>query len=110
MIRRPPRSTLFPYTTLFRSDRELRRVCVGLNVEFFDRHCTLPVLRGSQLDTGIQAEQRYGGGGRRDSGAGAVVHDGVVLIEPGECKAELFAFANALEFRGAIVPTLHWLP
>src|SRR3712207_8059663 len=27
MIRRPPRSTLFPYTTLFRSDR---RVHVGL--------------------------------------------------------------------------------
>src|SRR2546426_6967711 len=24
MIRRPPRSTLFPYTTLFRSDLELR--------------------------------------------------------------------------------------
>src|SRR3712207_7470618 len=26
MIRRPPRSTLFPYTTLFRSDLLLRRV------------------------------------------------------------------------------------
>src|SRR5256885_6734796 len=25
MIRRPPRSTLFPYTTLFRSDRPLAR-------------------------------------------------------------------------------------
>src|SRR5258705_8326332 len=25
MIRRPPRSTLFPYTTLFRSDRQARR-------------------------------------------------------------------------------------
>src|SRR3712207_7360661 len=25
MIRRPPRSTLFPYTTLFRSDREVIR-------------------------------------------------------------------------------------
>src|SRR2546422_2140419 len=25
MIRRPPRSTLFPYTTLFRSDRNRRR-------------------------------------------------------------------------------------
>src|SRR3712207_7658839 len=25
MIRRPPRSTLFPYTTLFRSSRALRR-------------------------------------------------------------------------------------
>src|SRR3712207_6991314 len=24
MIRRPPRSTLFPYTTLFRSDRQIR--------------------------------------------------------------------------------------
>src|SRR3712207_8239799 len=24
MIRRPPRSTLFPYTTLFRSDKQLR--------------------------------------------------------------------------------------
>src|SRR2546427_1650226 len=26
MIRRPPRSTLFPYTTLFRSGAELRRM------------------------------------------------------------------------------------
>src|SRR2546430_9725220 len=26
MIRRPPRSTLFPYTTLFRSQREFRRL------------------------------------------------------------------------------------
>src|SRR2546422_1251288 len=25
MIRRPPRSTLFPYTTLFRSDRQARQ-------------------------------------------------------------------------------------
>src|SRR5256885_10561413 len=27
MIRRPPRSTLFPYTTLFRSHREGQRPC-----------------------------------------------------------------------------------
>src|SRR2546430_5349938 len=26
MIRRPPRSTLFPYTTLFRSDRPILRI------------------------------------------------------------------------------------
>src|SRR2546425_11980039 len=26
MIRRPPRSTLFPYTTLFRSRKELQRI------------------------------------------------------------------------------------
>src|SRR3712207_9056342 len=29
MIRRPPRSTLFPYTTLFRSDGTLRVVALG---------------------------------------------------------------------------------
>src|SRR5436309_11989403 len=28
MIRRPPRSTLFPYTTLFRSDRQVGREAV----------------------------------------------------------------------------------
>src|SRR2546425_5994033 len=28
MIRRPPRSTLFPYTTLFRSQRDLRQLLV----------------------------------------------------------------------------------
>src|SRR3712207_7338337 len=36
MIRRPPRSTLFPYTTLFRSDLPTpARVFVIGNVEFF---------------------------------------------------------------------------
>src|SRR5690348_17992729 len=34
MIRRPPRSTLFPYTTLFRSvDPELDRVTAGRRVD-----------------------------------------------------------------------------
>src|SRR5260370_8410210 len=31
MIRRPPRSTLFPYTTLFRSSRSCRRHCFARN-------------------------------------------------------------------------------
>src|SRR5687768_17932964 len=30
MIRRPPRSTLFPYTTLFRSDGEYRHLETGV--------------------------------------------------------------------------------
>src|SRR5688572_32718027 len=44
MIRRPPRSTLFPYTTLFRSnvpraeDRDAHRASV---VAHFDRHAAL---------------------------------------------------------------------
>src|SRR2546422_6022228 len=42
MIRRPPRSTLFPYTTLFRSQRFLRgleallAICVSTNVPLLD--------------------------------------------------------------------------
>src|SRR3712207_7690965 len=39
MIRRPPRSTLFPYTTLFRS-------VVGLSRPVDHRHAALPPPRG----------------------------------------------------------------
>src|SRR5256885_3821033 len=37
MIRRPPRSTLFPYTTLFRSGQFAGAVVVALGVENFLR-------------------------------------------------------------------------
>src|SRR5256885_11866351 len=37
MIRRPPRSTLFPYTTLFRSRRPFRRHAEGLGLLRFAR-------------------------------------------------------------------------
>src|SRR3712207_8044008 len=40
MIRRPPRPTLFPYTTLFRSDERADYVVVGL-----DRMLTFDKLR-----------------------------------------------------------------
>src|SRR2546426_4085984 len=33
MIRRPPRSTLFPYTTLFRSQHDAEGVDVGMNAD-----------------------------------------------------------------------------
>src|SRR3712207_8757560 len=53
MIRRPPRSTLFPYTTLFRSHRALR-----VATEFLAQEGVVAVaakrprivLRGSQID------------------------------------------------------------
>src|SRR3712207_9577464 len=42
MIRRPPRSTLFPYTTLFRSDRHAP--IAGASVEiYFSRQFSLEV-------------------------------------------------------------------
>src|SRR5256885_4447464 len=34
MIRRPPRSTLFPYTTLFRSSRGARKLPIGTSFRF----------------------------------------------------------------------------
>src|SRR3712207_7927837 len=53
MIRRPPRSTLFPYTTLFRSDQALGRVETPGPEEDQDRRVRgrrqpgLPERRGS---------------------------------------------------------------
>src|SRR2546429_2333595 len=37
MIRRPPRSTLFPYTTLFRSATSVRRSVISVHRSFFPR-------------------------------------------------------------------------
>src|SRR2546422_6938729 len=46
MIRRPPRSTLFPYTTLFRSAQE--EVAVVLRVQLEVDHPLAPLLRRAE--------------------------------------------------------------
>src|SRR3712207_8607900 len=71
MIRRPPRSTLFPYTTLFRS-----RVAVVELVVPLDRVGQL--AEAGQLVAGALREQRDGAravGLRRREDAGVVVAD-----------------------------------
>src|SRR2546421_2788313 len=45
MIRRPPRSTLFPYTTLFRSHISHLEVRI-LEARFLERHLRARVLHG----------------------------------------------------------------
>src|SRR3712207_7799828 len=55
MIRRPPRSTLFPYTTLFRSLRAARRLRRGARPR---RHRPVRV--------GVARRARGGGGLRRE--------------------------------------------
>src|SRR2546428_7555856 len=45
MIRRPPRSTLFPYTTLFRSTTAPSQPCSG------SRPCSLPDLPGRSISS-----------------------------------------------------------
>src|SRR5258706_11131449 len=51
MIRRPPRSTLFPYTTLFRSDPEDASANNGGR--------TLEAVTKDQLNTGLTGQIRY---------------------------------------------------
>src|SRR3712207_8131631 len=66
MIRRPPRSTLFPYTTLFRSDLA-RRAPVGGELH---EHGLARGAGGVEQRVGVGLEPGVGGGGaRRDRGA-----------------------------------------
>src|SRR5260221_9602733 len=60
MIRRPPRSTLFPYTTLFRSD-------IGQAAAYFDRTMVSSVLwynRASDSSPPVRCKVRRGLGPR----------------------------------------------
>src|SRR5256886_12192002 len=50
MIRRPPRSTLFPYTTLFRSTLAVTCSFGQLRVDVHDTSRTLPVLVDAPAD------------------------------------------------------------
>src|SRR3989441_3711291 len=63
MIRRPPRSTLFPYTTLFRSiARETRRARIGTSVvvapfahplRIAEEWAMVDILSGGRLEFGL---------------------------------------------------------
>src|SRR2546426_3557924 len=58
MIRRPPRSTLFPYTTLFRSVRD---------VSGADEHCACGGRPGRVRSGGGQARRFLDAGGDREA-------------------------------------------
>src|SRR2546429_3055720 len=75
MIRRPPRSTLFPYTTLFRSRRRhcTRRHACGISPRKQDsrppRDLTWPAIRAGLLGGGSKGPgNRKRGCGRRAAG------------------------------------------
>src|SRR2546430_11473241 len=60
MIRRPPRSTLFPYTTLFRSYRELWRYLRGQGLQPPDLdsvHDIESLLQMSRASYGTRSEE-----------------------------------------------------
>src|SRR3712207_8790995 len=62
MIRRPPRSTLFPYTTLFRSDDD-----AGLSDQAGGPVVGSPDLDEEGWATGVRSGQAAGHGGDRKS-------------------------------------------
>src|SRR3712207_7441270 len=49
MIRRPPRSTLFPYTTLFRSDEHLKTILTTAHPALLAAHGVGPDTAGALL-------------------------------------------------------------
>src|SRR2546422_1624617 len=53
MIRRPPRSTLFPYTTLFRSGRLVDGI--SLTDEYFLAHAALGLTRSEEHTSELQS-------------------------------------------------------
>src|SRR2546425_8714538 len=66
MIRRPPRSTLFPYTTLFRSGLHPARARLHLALKALD-------LARGVLDGGIERSADAEGRGLADAVAGRVL-------------------------------------
>src|SRR5688572_31756210 len=61
MIRRPPRSTLFPYTTLFRSPCATRRRCSGkaspaIRGAFLTPSCTNACSRSEEHTSELQSQ------------------------------------------------------
>src|SRR5260370_33441308 len=78
MIRRPPRSTLFPYTTLFRSRLVRRAAALG-----HEQELVLAAAGGVQLDLGGQGAAGVPlvpHGQRRELG-GAEVQRGVSVVD-----------------------------
>src|SRR2546429_124214 len=93
MIRRPPRSTLFPYTTLFRSlhdmGADLADICLGLATPADFRTEPLLDLRGAEhflhdgrATTLEQAIELHGGegSGARDRFKGLAAADRAALV------------------------------
>src|SRR2546430_5498876 len=85
MIRRPPRSTLFPYTTLFRSHGEPRRRGGSVGILVPTQHHGR--LAGSRLlasgaQRGARSGKQQGGGGQQVTAAPA--HGGAPPVRQGK--------------------------
>src|SRR5258708_29491821 len=86
MIRRPPRSTLFPYTTLFRSIGEVQSPAVRAQRQAVDltglRRQRRPAVAGESFASG--AGERGG-----DAGRGSEAQDAAIIGRSEEHTSEL---------------------
>src|SRR2546428_14119130 len=73
MIRRPPRSTLFPYTTLFRSQIADRITIDKTGVTGRERGQRCAVNFGLVIGCDRQGGKSVGEGARVDTGGGSVI-------------------------------------
>src|SRR2546422_11281893 len=80
MIRRPPRSTLFPYTTLFRSQRFL--ILIGANVSHSQEKI-------SAEDVGAQLKRSLKGLDGLVIFPLEVIHESKIRVDLGELRPEL---------------------
>src|SRR3989441_7021944 len=84
MIRRPPRSTLFPYTTLFRSDH--RSVVLEIVLAGFCEGDDRPERFGENGDQSVDLQAAEGGAGLGDlqpGGLGQVLFGQALLLRGG---------------------------
>src|SRR3712207_7967417 len=79
MIRRPPRSTLFPYTTLFRSD-SITRLARAYNTEV--PHSG-KILSGGIDSNALQKPKRFFGAARNIEEGGSLTIIATALIDTG---------------------------
>src|SRR5260221_2515665 len=101
MIRRPPRSTLFPYTTLFRSRRRRRRT---------DHTVAIQIL----VEAGLKRFQRSAGS-RRSEGhtselqSPSVLVSDIILVNTRDLPGNLITGASCFpaDRRPAAQHTLH---
>src|SRR3712207_7957236 len=74
MIRRPPRSTLFPYTTLFRSISDPCPSCRGEGRRTEERTWTVHVPAGGDAGSTLRLSGRGAGGPRGGAAGDLYVH------------------------------------
>src|SRR5260370_42126947 len=89
MIRRPPRSTLFPYTTLFRSEVDIALGVSSLVIEVDEGHA-VGFSVGIGIDQDTVEDAIHGGRGTDTEGHGKDCCRGIDAMHPKDPRLRLW--------------------